>query len=365
MGFENLVVMTFMMTLFISEYGNCKHIVHPLNNSNINLVGQRRSGSGFIQRHGTHFLLNGRPHYFNGFNAYWLMAFASDLSLSYKVTKVFQEASKHGLNVARTWAFNDAGYMPLQISPGFYDENVFRGLDFVISEAGKYGIHLILRLVNNWKDNGGKNHYVEWARERGQRLSKDDDFFSNPITKRFYKNHVKAVLRRKNTITGVLYKNDPTIFAWELMNEPRSSDLSGQQIQEMAGYVKYIDNNHLLQIGLEGFYGESQAGRKQFNPGYEAGTDFIANNLSLGCLLKLQDTPLLKGIIFMQNYTIGYTTALATGEHVQVVFSGNYWPKEWITMLMVMKLFFKRLPQLLISSLNNLSRCHILDASIT
>ncbi|KAL8556778.1 hypothetical protein ACS0TY_004299 [Phlomoides rotata] len=90
-----------------------------------------------------------------------------------------------------------------------------------------------------------------------------------------------TVLTRINSLTGVAYKDDSTILAWELINEPRcQSDVSGKTIQdwvvEMASYVKSIDKNHLLDIGLEGFYG---AEKKQINPGaYEVGTDFISNN---------------------------------------------------------------------------------------
>ncbi|XP_052185266.1 putative mannan endo-1,4-beta-mannosidase 9 [Diospyros lotus] len=239
---------------------------------------------GFVKTSGAHFVLNGRKFYFNGFNAYWMMSMASDAGNKDKVTTAFQQASNLGLNAVRTWAFSDGSrYKALQPSPGYYDEEVFRALDFVVSEAGKHGIYLILSLVNNWDDYGGKKQYVQWAKDKGHYLNNDDDFFSDPLVKGFYKDHIKAVLTRVNSITGVAYKNDPTIFAWELMNEPRcQSDLSGRPFQywveEMAGYVKSIDENHLVEIGQEGFYGESAPERKEFNPGYEVGTDFIANN---------------------------------------------------------------------------------------
>jgi len=50
-------------------------------------------------------------------------------------------------------------------------------------------------------------------------------------------------------------------------------------IEEMASHVKSIDGNHLLEAGLEGFYGES---KKEANPGFSVGTDFITNNQITG-----------------------------------------------------------------------------------
>lgn len=67
-----------------------------------------------------------------------------------------------------------------------------KGLDFVISEARKYGIRLILSLVNNYDSFGGKKQYVDWARSRGQYLGSVDDFFRNPVVKGFYKNHIRV-----------------------------------------------------------------------------------------------------------------------------------------------------------------------------
>ncbi|KAL5704689.1 mannan endo-1,4-beta-mannosidase [Ranunculus cassubicifolius] len=189
-------------------------------------------------------MLNGTPFYANGFNAYWLMNLASDPSQRNKVSDgETREASSHGLTVARTWAFGDGGYKPLQYSPGAYNQDMFKGLDFVVSEARRYGIKLILSFVNNYENLGGRKQYVDWARNQGQYLTSEDDFYRNPVVKGFYKNHVKVIS----------YKDDPTIMAWELINEPRCpSDLSGRTLQawftEMASYVKSFDRNHLLEV---------------------------------------------------------------------------------------------------------------------
>lgn len=69
---------------------------------------------------------------------------------------------------------------------------VLQGLDFVISEAKKYGIKLVLSLVNNYADFGGKKQYVEWARGQGQSVTSDDDFFTNSVVKGYYKNNIKV-----------------------------------------------------------------------------------------------------------------------------------------------------------------------------
>lgn len=66
----------------------------------------------------------------------------------------------------------------------------------MVSEARKYKIRLILSLVNNYDSFGGKKQYVQWARNQGQNIASDDEFFTNPVVKGFYKNHVK-VGRRK------------------------------------------------------------------------------------------------------------------------------------------------------------------------
>lgn len=84
------------------------------------------------------------------------------------------------------------------------------------------------------------------------------------------------------------YRDDPTIFGWELMNEPHcKSDPSGETLQrwigEMAAYVKTLDNKHLLTVGTEGYYASDSIGCSSSNPHNYCGTmgtDFIRDHQS-------------------------------------------------------------------------------------
>jgi endo-1,4-beta-mannosidase len=49
---------------------------------------------------------------------------------------------------------------------GVFDQRVFRGLDFVIAEAQKRNIRVILSLVNYWGAYGGMAQYVRWSYDR-------------------------------------------------------------------------------------------------------------------------------------------------------------------------------------------------------
>ncbi|GLT35177.1 hypothetical protein SLA2020_096510 [Shorea laevis] len=241
----------------------------------------------FVKRNGTQFILDGEVFYVNGWNSYWFMVQSVEDYSRPRVGAMLQAGVKMGLTVCRTWAFNDGGYNALQISPGQFDERVFKALDYVIAEARQHGIRLLLCLVNNLQAYGGKTQYVKWAWEEGIGLSSSNDsFYFDPSIRKHFKNYVKAVLTRKNTITGIEYRNDPTIFGWELMNEPRCmSDPSGDTLQdwieEMSAFVKSIDKNHLLTVGLEGFYGPKSPKKLTINPEAWAstlGSDFVRNS---------------------------------------------------------------------------------------
>ncbi len=87
---------------------------------------------------------------------------------------------------------------------------------------------------------------------------------------------------------------DPTIFAWNLMNEPRCTGCGWalqEWIAEMSQYMKAIDPHHMVTIGEEGFYSQT-CDRVFLNPGagkrrtgiasspwaLMEGQDFVANH---------------------------------------------------------------------------------------
>ena len=231
--------------------------------------------SGFVRASGTQFTLDGRPFRVAGANNYYL-GFESDAM----VEPVFQLAAQFGLNALRTWAFLDCGpaapgQTPANAKDGafFHYLNTTTGqpdfndgptglerLDGAIFLAEQYGLRLILPLVNYWDDFGGVNQYLAWFG-----LSGRDQFYRHDGVKTAYRNYVEHLLLRVNTRTGRQYKDEPSILAWELANEPRSVDVNEKPLPggvdtlvgwvgEMSAFVKSLDANHLVGVGDEGYF---------------------------------------------------------------------------------------------------------------
>jgi mannan endo-1,4-beta-mannosidase len=143
-----------------------------------------------------------------------------------------------------------------------YNDSTTTGLgrwDYVISKAGQLGLKLNISLLDFWQWGGGVQQIAaNLKNDPNYSMSGASDryiyFFSDLAAKQMYKDWVSHVLNRVNSITGVAYKNDPTIMGWDLMNEPEMNSAYGQAwITEMAAYIKTIDTNHLLATGNEGF----------------------------------------------------------------------------------------------------------------
>lgn len=210
------------------------------------------------------FILKGKEFRFFGFNAYYLQTEAADSRRKYIVDDVFSFAKNLGFKVIRTWAFNNSDSIyPGVISSKPYEskEQGLIGLDYVIAKAKEYDLLLILSLANNSPDYGGIEQYISWANKYlsspSSQIFAHHHFFTEDSIINWYKFHVNSILTRINTFTGILYKDEPTIFSFELMNEAANSGYSYSYIknwyEKTAEYFKSIDTNHLITTGEIGF----------------------------------------------------------------------------------------------------------------
>jgi len=218
----------------------------------------------FVQRNGATLNLNGQPFRFVGTNNYYLM-YSSHLM----VDDVLNTAAANGFNVMRTWGWldqtpkNGVVFQTFDGTSITYNDGAtgLANLDYVVAKAGALGIKLVIPFTGNWADFGGMDQYVKWAGG-----SFHDDFYTNATIKTWYKAWISHLLNHVNSITGVAYKNDPTIMTWELANEPRcvgsgtyprSANCTTATITswaaEMSAYIKSLDKKHLVSSGSEGF----------------------------------------------------------------------------------------------------------------
>jgi len=115
-------------------------------------------------------------------------------------------------------------------------------------------------------------------------MGNHDVFFFDADCRNMYEGYLTHFITRTNTITGIAYKDDPTILMWELANEPRcesepSGDTLNGWINDMAGYIKTnLDSNHLVSTGEEGYY--NIPGSPDWRHDGRLGADYIRNNQS-------------------------------------------------------------------------------------
>ena len=111
-----------------------------------------------------------------------------------------------------------------------------------------------------------------------------ENFYDNEKAKKYYKQYVSTLVYRINTFTGTQYKDDTTILSWELLNEPHTTDLYERNRQmppgklvrdwldEMSGWLKGIDSNHLISSGEEGYRADGDTSKSHngwINGGYK------------------------------------------------------------------------------------------------
>ncbi|MCX6129576.1 MAG: hypothetical protein NTX25_10995, partial [Proteobacteria bacterium] len=244
--------------------------------------------SNFVQRQGQNFKLKGQNFFFQGTSLYEI-GLLNGMSEA-DVENSLRRTAEKGLTVVRIWGFCNGdwnGTKALQTSPDHFTPEGLRRMDWAINKAGELGLKIIFVFVNYEKEYGGMQWWVDQVLGPGRDL---ELFYSNALVQDAYRKYAYFWLNHRNEFNGRLYKEDPTIMAWELANEAHTRDnyekdrglelgkLSHEWLWNMAEYLDYQAPLQLLSTGEEGYRREGRLGGpyEWINNGFK-GADYVGN----------------------------------------------------------------------------------------
>ena len=246
-------------------------------------VAASHVSAGFVKVEGRRFVLDERQMYVCGTNL-WYGAHLGRPSNPVGRARLLRELDrlqKLGVNNLRVLGSAEECAVAktlkpaIQTAPGVLNEDVLLGLDFLIQEADRRGMKLVVFINNNWDWSGGIPQYLAWATgqpavgldglpwKEWNRLQ--STFFTNEKAMALVRNYIALILNRTNTLTGRSYRDEPAIMAWQLANEPRPGEREEDQdvvfaaflkwVDATSGYIHSLDRNHLVTTGSEGVMG--------------------------------------------------------------------------------------------------------------
>lgn len=177
------------------------------------------------------FVKDGKPFKFIGATAVNLV-FYDDWDLD--IEKVIRTAKENNILALR-----------LYVDLGWGKDSDF---DKIFDTASKYGVHVILVFTDCCcsADYPTLKKYFE--------VHAPFCNITNKYSVKAFKKLIKGIIERRNSINGRVYRDDPTILAWEIANELEcrlfnKSDVH-KWISEIAAYIKTLDKNHLVTMGI-------------------------------------------------------------------------------------------------------------------
>lgn len=226
------------------------------------------SGSPFVRAVAGRFVQNGASFRFLGANVAVMHGDAHRAALGTTLDAVRDD----GLHVIRVWALGEreadapawARSYAFRIGEEGWVEESFAHLDRVLVEAASRHLSVIVVLANRWADYGGVPAYLRWTGDPFDASAPDGiaradlgTFFRSARARELYLAHVERVVGRTNALTGVPYRDDPTLFAWELMNEVSAErrdapDLAAF-VSTAARRIHELDPHHMVSAGEIGY----------------------------------------------------------------------------------------------------------------
>lgn len=236
---------------------------------------------GFVTREGTRLMRGDAPYRIVGANLWYAAWLGADAPFGdrARLERELDRLAGLGINNLRIMAAAEEGPLKNAIKPGFTRADgtahvaLLEGLDFAMAAIARRGMTAVLVLSNFWEWSGGLQTLL--YRTTGRYIDMGDPahpwpafadataaFYANGEAVALYREHVRALLGRRNSITGTPYAEDPAIMSWQLANEPRpggSDTAIGTNradylawIAETAALIRTGAPHHLVSLGQEG-----------------------------------------------------------------------------------------------------------------
>jgi mannan endo-1,4-beta-mannosidase len=179
----------------------------------------------FVRRDGDRLMEGNREFRFISFNIPNLHFVEDDMRFDqrmpfrlpddYEIDDALATIEQMGGQVVRMYALpvkraGDPADVPRYIlGPGEFNEEAFVVLDRVLASARRHRVRVILPFVDKWSWWGGKKELAAW---RGKQ---PEDCWTDPQLIEDYEHIIEFVVNRRNTVTGIHYREDPIILGWE------------------------------------------------------------------------------------------------------------------------------------------------------
>jgi len=262
----------------------------------------------FVQVEGNGFVKDGRPYYFLGANLWYgcnlgALAEGGDRDRLRRELDLLQSLGVDNLRVlgaSEGLGHHNTVWPPLQPELGQYDERLLDGLDFLLAEMAKRDMLAVIYLNNYWVWSGGMAQYVSWLDGEPvpnpfleeyswqEYMEFSARFYTHTEANAAYRRYIEMLVNRENGYSGVRYRDDPTIMAWQLGNEPRPGvgesgklnfDVFVEWVGETASFIRSLDPNHLISTGNEGLKGSIESAETYLDIHRFADIDYLTAHL--------------------------------------------------------------------------------------
>lgn len=248
-------------------------------------IGAEAPADDFVRAEGTGFVLRGEPYRFVGANL-WYAAYIGRPDANggdrARVVRELDFLAAAGITNLRLLGASERSPLDHSMEPAISDRGevahpqILEGLDFFLAEMARRDMKAVIFLNNFWEWSGGMAAYLSWV-NGGEFVNLGDpahpwpefarfsaQFYGNELAQALFRRYLSALLQRRNSVTGRLYREDPTIMSWQLANEPRPGDGEASRpnlpayyawIRETAALIRSLAPNQLVSVGSEGTMG--------------------------------------------------------------------------------------------------------------